>query len=99
MKRLVAASHSTRRAPSSRWSSWDSSATVMSVATDKRALELLGHTRFVNDVTYSPVGDLMATTSFDTTMRIWNASTGQLLQIDLTIRSPPCRCSVPTVGT
>jgi len=61
---------------------WDSSATVMSVATDKRTLELLGHTRFVNDVTYSPVGDLMATTSFDTTMRIWNASTGQLLQID-----------------
>jgi len=42
----------------------------------------LGHTRFVNDVTYSPVGDLMATTSFDTTMRIWNARTGQLLQID-----------------
>jgi WD40 repeat protein len=62
--------------------SWDSSATVMSVATDKRVLELLGHTRFVNDVTYSPVGDLMATTSFDDTMRIWNASTGQLVQTD-----------------
>jgi len=61
---------------------WDSSATVMSVASDKRALELLGHTRFLNDVSYSPVGNLMATTSFDTTMRIWNASTGQLLQID-----------------
>jgi WD40 repeat protein len=54
----------------------------MSVATDKRVLELLGHTRFVNDVTYSPVGDLMATTSFDDTMRIWNASTGQLVQTD-----------------
>ena len=62
--------------------SWDSSATVMSVATDKRALVLLGHTRFANDVTYSPVGDLMATTSFDNTLRIWNASTGQLLQTD-----------------
>jgi len=61
---------------------WDSSATVMSVDTDKRVLELLGHTRFVNDVTYSPVGDLMATTSFDNTLRIWNASTGQLLQTD-----------------
>ena len=61
---------------------WDSSATVMSVSTDKRVLTLLGHTRFVNDVTYSPVGDLMATTSADDTLRIWNASTGQLLQTD-----------------
>jgi WD40 repeat protein len=61
---------------------WDSSATVMSVATDKPVLELLGHSRFLNDVTYSPVGDLMATTSFDDTMRIWNASTGQLLRTD-----------------
>jgi WD40 repeat protein len=62
--------------------SWDSTVTVMSVATDKRALELLGHTRFVNDVTYSQMGDLMATTSFDNTLRIWNASTGQLLRTD-----------------
>ena len=54
----------------------------MSVATDKPVLTLLGHTRFVNDVTYSPVGDLMATTSADNTMRIWNASTGQLLRTD-----------------
>ena len=77
---------------------WDSSATVISVATDKPALELLGHTRFVNDVTYSPVGDLMATTSFDNTMRIWNASTGQLFGPTMTIRSPPCRCSVPTAA-
>ncbi len=62
--------------------SWDSSATVIGVATDKRALVLLGHTRFANDVTYSPAGDLMATTSFDNTLRLWNASTGQLLQTD-----------------
>jgi WD40 repeat protein len=62
--------------------SWDSSATVISVATDKRTLELLGHTRFVNGVTYSPVHDLMATTSFDNTLRIWDASTGQLLRTD-----------------
>jgi WD40 repeat protein len=62
--------------------SWDSSATVIGVAADKRALVLLGHTRFANDVTYSPVGDLMATTSFDNTLRLWNASTGQLLQTD-----------------
>jgi WD40 repeat protein len=61
---------------------WDSSATVISVATDRRALELLGHTRDVDDVVYSPVGDLMATTSFDNTLRSWNASTGQLLQTD-----------------
>jgi WD40 repeat protein len=42
----------------------------------------LGHARIVDDVIYSPVGDLMATTSFDDTLRIWNASTGQLLQTD-----------------
>jgi WD40 repeat protein len=61
---------------------WDSTATVISVATDKPILKLLGHTRFVNDVTYSPDGDLMATTSADDTLRIWNASTGQLLRTD-----------------
>jgi WD40 repeat protein len=61
---------------------WDSTATVLDVATDKPILKLLGHTRFVNDVTYSPDGDLMATTGFDDTLRIWNASTGQLLRTD-----------------
>jgi WD40 repeat protein len=60
----------------------DSSLTVMSVATDKRALELLGHTRVVTNMAYSPVGDLMATTSYDNTLRIWNSSTGQLLETD-----------------
>ena len=60
----------------------DSSAIVLSVATDRRVLELLGHTRVVGNVIYSPMGDLMATTSFDDTLRIWNASTGELLQTD-----------------
>jgi WD40 repeat protein len=54
----------------------------MSVATDRPVLELLGHTRIITDVTYSPVGNLMATTSEDDTLRIWNASTGQLLRTD-----------------
>jgi WD40 repeat protein len=62
--------------------SWDSSVTVVNVATNQRALELLGHTRFVTDLAYSSVGHLIATTSFDNTLRIWNASNGQLLQVD-----------------
>jgi hypothetical protein len=60
----------------------DSTATVMSVATDRTVLELIGDTRYVSDVTFSPVGNLMATTSEDDTLRIWNASTGQLLRTD-----------------
>ena len=61
---------------------FESSATVVNVATDKPALELLGHALQVTGVAFSPVGNLVATTSFDNTMRIWNASTGQLLRTD-----------------
>jgi len=61
---------------------FESSATVVNVATDKPALELVGHTLQVTGVAFSPVGNLVATTSFDNTMRIWNASTGQLLRTD-----------------
>jgi hypothetical protein len=50
--------------------------TVMSVATYRRPLGLLGHARIVVDVTCSRLGDLVATTSFDDTRRIWNASSG-----------------------
>jgi WD40 repeat protein len=62
--------------------SFESSVTVLNVATDKPALELLGHSRFVTGVAFSPVGHLIATTSFDNTLRIWDASTGQLLRVD-----------------
>jgi WD40 repeat protein len=59
-----------------------SSVTVLNVATDKPALELLGHTRVVTGAAFSPFGNLVATTSEDNTMRIWDASTGQLLRTD-----------------
>ena len=61
---------------------FESSVTVVNVATDKPALELLGHALQVTGVAFSPVGNLVATTSFDNTMRIWDASTGQLLRTD-----------------
>jgi WD40 repeat protein len=61
---------------------FESSVTLLNVATDKPALELLGHSRQITNVAFSPVGNLIATTSFDNTLRIWDASTGQLLRID-----------------
>jgi len=62
--------------------SWDSTVTVLNVATDKPSLELVGHTRGVDGVAYSPDGLYIATTSIDDTMRVWNAATGQLMQVD-----------------
>ena len=62
--------------------SWDSTVTVLNVAADKPALELVGHTRGVEGVAYSPDGLYIATTSIDDTMRVWNATTGQLMQVD-----------------
>ena len=62
--------------------SWDSTVTVLNVATDDPALELVGDTRGVNGVAYSPDGRYIATTSIDDTMRVWNAATGQLMQVD-----------------
>jgi WD40 repeat protein len=62
--------------------SWDSTVTVLNVATRKPALELVGHTRGVSGVAYSPDGRYIATTSIDDTVRVWNAATGQLMQVD-----------------
>ena len=62
--------------------SWDSSVTVLDVATDKPVLELLGHTGGVNGVVYSGDGRYIATTSIDGTMRLWDAANGQELQVD-----------------
>ena len=62
-------------------SSWAGAATVLDVATMRPVLELVGHTGGVNGVAYSPSGRYLATTSTDATLRIWNATTGQVLQI------------------
>jgi len=62
--------------------SWDSSVTVVNVLTDQPVLELIGHTRGVTGVTYAPTGGYIVTTSGDNTMRLWDASSGQLMQVD-----------------
>ena len=62
--------------------SWDSTVTVLNVATDTAGLELVGDTRGIEGVVFSPDGRYIATTSVDDTIRVWNASTGQLMQVD-----------------
>jgi WD40 repeat protein len=68
--------------------SWDNSVTILNVFTDKPVLELVGQTRGVNGVVYSPRGQYIITTSTDYTMRVWNAATGQLLQVDHDLSAP-----------
>jgi len=55
---------------------------VLDIATNKPILQLVGHTRGVSGVAYSPNGRYIASTSTDNTMRVWDAATGQVLQID-----------------
>ena len=69
-------------------SSWDGAATVLDVTTMRPVLELVGHTRGVSGVAFSPDGRYLATTSVDNTLRIWNATTGLVLQIDHDRHSP-----------
>ncbi|KAJ6032534.1 WD40-repeat-containing domain protein [Penicillium herquei] len=40
---------------------------------------LLGHRNNINDVTFSPDGNVLATCSADRTIKLWNVSTGTLL--------------------
>lgn len=42
---------------------------------------LLGHTGNVDTVKYSPDGKSLASTSYDSTIRIWNSADGKLLQV------------------
>lgn len=62
--------------------SWDSTVTVLSVATDRPVLELVGHARGVTGVAFAPTAPYIVTTSFDDTTRVWDVTTGQLLRID-----------------
>ena len=68
--------------------SWDDVVTILNVGTDKPVSELVGHTRGVNGIVYSPQGQYIVTTSIDDTMRVWNSATGQLLQIDHDLSFP-----------
>jgi WD40 repeat protein len=62
-------------------SSWDSRATIWSVATGRRLVNLIGDTRGLEGAAFSPDGSLVATSSLDRTVRIWNARTGQVLRL------------------
>jgi WD40 repeat protein len=62
-------------------SSWDSRATIWSVATGHRLVNLIGDTQGLFGAAFSPDGSLVATSSLDQTERIWNAHTGQALRI------------------
>jgi WD40 repeat protein len=68
--------------------SWDDVVTILNVGTDKPVSELVGHTRGVNGIVYSPRGQYIITTSTDDTMRVWNSATGQLLQVDHDLSFP-----------
>jgi WD40 repeat protein len=62
-------------------SSWDSRATMYSVATGRRLVEFIGHTRGIADAALSPDGTRVVTGSLDRTVRVWDAPTGQVLRV------------------
>src|SRR6201995_1620491 len=62
-------------------SSWDSRATIWSVATGHRLVNLIGDTQGLEGAAFSPDGSLVATSSLDRSVRIWNARTGQVLRL------------------
>ncbi|HEY5024432.1 MAG TPA: toll/interleukin-1 receptor domain-containing protein [Acidimicrobiales bacterium] len=68
--------------------SWDDVVTILNVRTDKPVSELVGNTRGVDGTVYSARGQYIITTSIDRTMRVWNATTGQLLQVDRDLSFP-----------
>jgi WD40 repeat protein len=54
---------------------------ILDVATDRVVRVLSAHTGQVQDIAYSPNGELLATASIDHTVRIWDAHNGRPLRI------------------
>lgn len=56
---------------------------------DRRSyIEMRGHESYVYYVAYSPDGSLLASMAWDTTVRLWDAGTGELLKTFPTQRGP-----------
>jgi WD40 repeat protein len=62
-------------------SSWDSRATIWSVATGRPLVNFVGHTRGIADAALSPDGTRVITGSLDDTVRVWDALSGQTLRV------------------
>ena len=61
--------------------SWDSRATIYSVATGRQLVSFIGHTRGIASAGLSPDGTRVVTVSLDHTVRVWDARTGQNLRV------------------
>ena len=57
---------------------WDGYATVWKDC--KKVASLIGHSGHINDIKFTPAGDLLATASEDKTCRIWKPSNGDCLK-------------------
>ncbi len=62
-------------------SSWDSRATIWSVASGSPLVELIGHTRGIAGAVFAAGGSLVVSDALDHTVRVWNASTGLQLRV------------------
>ncbi|MEP2506298.1 MAG: c-type cytochrome [Paracoccaceae bacterium] len=60
--------------------SWDGTARIWTLSTDKPPVEISGHSNIVNDVVFSPDGARLYSASADGTIRIWDVATGTPLQ-------------------
>jgi WD40 repeat protein len=68
--------------------SWDSRATMWSVATGRRLVDFVGHTRGIAAAALNADGTRLITGSLDRTLRVWDARTGQILRV-LTFNTAP----------
>jgi WD40 repeat protein len=62
-------------------SSWDSRATIWSVATGRPLVKLIGHTRGIAGAAFTPNATTVVTTSLDKSVRVWDATTGHVLRV------------------